>query len=157
MSARTNTPDRLNEDGSRTITMKRCCNGCGDYLGDVDNRDVDEHGNLTDVRAECDHCRPLVELERAGCEARQLTPRTIGELWRWIENGKPFYITDESNKTYKLDGCPPGLKVDGLSVYSPRQDTDEIRHDRHVARFGDWIIRHPDRSFTVHKAPEQQT
>jgi hypothetical protein len=156
MQPRTHTPDRehTNDEGHTvtTIRMKRCCNGCGEVLGDVDNRDIDDNGNLTDVRSECDHCRPLVELEAAGCEVRQLTERSISALWRWIDNGKPFYISDPSNTEWGPDGCPPGLKVDGLSVFSPRQDTDEIRHDRHVARFGDWIIRHPDGQWTVHPA-----
>lgn len=159
MNPRTHTPDEkiTREDGSTATRMrlKRACNGCGQHLGDADDRDVDDQGNLTDVRAECPNCLPVVELERAGCEARQLTPRTIGELWHWIDNGKPFYIRDDTRKDYGPDGCPPGLKVDGLSVFSPRQDTDEVRHDRHVARFGDWIIRHPDGRWSVHKAPEE--
>ena len=37
---RTHTPDRTNADGSTTIKLKRACNGCGQLLGDVDNRDV---------------------------------------------------------------------------------------------------------------------
>lgn len=148
---RTFTPDRENDDGSTTIKMKRCCNGCGQYVGDVDNRDVDEHGNLTDVRGECEHCRPLVELEAAGCEARQLTERSIGELWGWFENGKPFYSSDPSNSEWGADGCPPGLKVDGLSVFNV--GAEDYADRRHVARFGDWIIRHPDGRWSVHKAP----
>jgi hypothetical protein len=32
---RPNTPDRVNPDGSRTITSKRACSGCGQLLGDV--------------------------------------------------------------------------------------------------------------------------
>lgn len=162
MNARTNTPDEITygDDGqsvTRTIKLKRACNGCGQKLGDVDDRDVDQHGNLTDVRAECPTCLPLLELEANGCEVRRLTERSIGDLWRWIDSGKPFYIDDPTRKTYGPDGCPPGLKVDGLSVYSPREFFDEIRHDRHVARFGDWIIRHPDGRWTVHKAPAEAT
>ena len=155
--ARTNTPDRVNDDGSTTIKLKRACNGCGQLLGDLDNRDVDANGNLTDVRAECPTCTPLLQLEANGCDVRRLTERSIGGLWRWIDNGKPFYVDDPTRKTYGPDGCPPGLKVDGLSVYSARQDGDEIRHDRHVARFGDWIIRHPDGRWSVHKAPVEPT
>lgn len=69
IAPRTNTPDRttVNDDGRTvtTIKLKRCCNGCGQYLGDADNRDVDQHGNLTDVRHECPTCRDLVEQETA--------------------------------------------------------------------------------------------
>ncbi|WP_431784361.1 hypothetical protein [Streptomyces chumphonensis] len=61
---RTRTPDRVTTDAAgRTVTtikLQRACNGCGTTLGDLNDRDVDEHGNLADVRAECPHCRPLV-------------------------------------------------------------------------------------------------
>ena len=70
---RTDTPDRT----VTTIKVKRACNGCGALLGDLDNRDVDKHGNLTDVRTECTRCAPLVELEAQGCRTWQLTPRNI--------------------------------------------------------------------------------
>lgn len=43
-------------DKVTTVRLQRCCNGCGDELGDADNRDVDRRGNLTDVRAECSTC-----------------------------------------------------------------------------------------------------
>jgi hypothetical protein len=64
-TARTHTPDVIThgEDGqsvTRTVKLKRACNGCGQLLGDIDDRDVDGHGNLTDVRTECSHCAPLV-------------------------------------------------------------------------------------------------
>lgn len=141
MSTRTNTPDRVNDDGSRTITMKRCCNGCGQHLGDVDNRDVDDNGNLTDVRAECDHCRPLVEAEAAGCRTWELTPRSFSLVAHQIDQLKPWVFT----KGYWQD-VDGKLQVVGLRVG---------QYPSHVvARFGDWIIRHPDGSFTVHKAPE---
>ncbi|MFB7500073.1 hypothetical protein ACFC09_36240 [Streptomyces sp. NPDC056161] len=149
-TARTNTPDRIN-DGSTTIRLKRACNGCGQYLGDADNRDVDECGNLTDVRSECPDCWPLVELEAAGCDVRQLTERSIGGLWRWIDNGKPFYVDDPTNTKGRADGTPRGLKVDGLSVFNV--EATDYADRRHVARFGDWIIRHPDGRWSVHKAP----
>lgn len=64
MTTRTNTPDRtrLNEEGRNVTTMrvKRACNGCGTLLGDLDDRDVDERGNLTDVRGKCLNCRTRV-------------------------------------------------------------------------------------------------
>lgn len=136
---RTNTPDRVNDDGSRTIRMKRACNGCGQLLGDVDNRDVDDHGNLTDVRAECDHCRPLVELEAVGCKTWQLTPRSISRIDDVLDRDGIYA------KGYWQE-------VDGkLTVVGLRIGTGETRV---VARFGDWIVRHPDGRFTVHKAHE---
>lgn len=136
--ARTFTPERLNDDGSRTITMKRCCNGCGHYLGDVENRDVDAHGNLTDVRAECQHCAPLIELEASGCTLRQLTRRTLPD------------IDDELDR----DGIyAKGYwqEVDGkLTVTGLRIGTGEARL---VAHWDDWIIRHPNGLIAIHKAP----
>lgn len=135
---RTHTPDRVNDDGSRTITMKRCCNGCGEYVGDVDNRDVDKHGNLTDVRGECGNCRPLVELEAAGCETWQLTPRDFSRIDAEIDRLGVY----AKGFTEYVDGK---LTVVGLRVGE--------KPGHVVARFGDWIIRHPDGGFTVHKAP----
>ena len=46
--------------GITTITMKRCCNGCGRPLGDVIESDIDDNCNLTDVRDECG-CNQLLE------------------------------------------------------------------------------------------------
>jgi hypothetical protein len=37
---RRRTPGRLNDDGSTTLTVQRCCNGCGEPLGDVAPEDV---------------------------------------------------------------------------------------------------------------------
>jgi hypothetical protein len=144
---RTNTPDRveINAEGRKvtTIRLKRACNGCGQYLGDADNRDVDNHGNLTDVRAECDHCRPLVEAEAAGCKTWELTPRSFARVAGQIDRLRPWVFT----KGYweYVDG---ELVVTGLRVGE--------RPNHVVAFFGDWIIRHPDGSFTVHKAPQPQ-
>lgn len=157
MNARTHTPDviTIDDDGyeTTTIKLKRACNGCGNLVGDLDDRDVDEHGALTDVRAECPTCQPLVELEAAGCEVRRLTERSIGALWRWIENGKPFYVEDRTNTDGRPDGTPRGLKVDGLSVFNV--DAEDYADRRHVARFGDWIIRHPAGRWSVRKAPAE--
>lgn len=140
-TTRTNTPDRTNPDGSTTITMKRACNGCGTRLGDVDNRDVDQHGNLTDVRAECDHCRPLVEAEAAGCRTWEITPRSFGRVAGELDRMRPWVFT----KGYWQE-------VDGkLTVVGLRVGTGE---DRVVALWGDWLIRQPDGTWTVHKAPQ---
>ncbi|NUT38862.1 MAG: hypothetical protein HOV86_02645 [Thermoactinospora sp.] len=58
---RANTPDRINDDGSRTITTKRACNGCGILLGDITEREMQAaiHGApMPDVRRECPTCGP---------------------------------------------------------------------------------------------------
>lgn len=58
---RPNTPDRVNEDGSTTIRMKRACNGCGRQLGDVTDQEMARGINglpLPDVRKECPDCGP---------------------------------------------------------------------------------------------------
>lgn len=140
MTARTHTPERktVNEYGRTvtTIRIKRCCNGCGQMLGDADDRDVDERGNLTDVRGECDNCRPLVELEAAGCKTWQLTPRDIARIDDEIDRdgiyAKGYWETVNGK-----------LTVTGLRI-----GTGE---NRLVARFGDWIIRHPDGHWSVHR------
>lgn len=44
----------------RTLTVKRCCNGCGRKLGDVTDDEIDAAiggGSLPDVRDECWLCR----------------------------------------------------------------------------------------------------
>jgi hypothetical protein len=147
VTPRTNTPDVIttNADGRKTTTikLKRCCNGCGQYLGDADNRDVDAHGNLADVRAECAHCAPLVELEAAGCRTWELTPRSYARVAHEIDQLKPWVFT----KGYwqNVDG---ELQVVGLRIG---------QYPGHVvAYFGDWIVRHPDGGFTVHKAPASE-
>lgn len=138
MTARTHTPDRRNDDGSTTITMKRACNGCGHSLGDVDDRDVDKHGNLTDVRAECPNCAPLVEAEAAGCKTWEITPRSIS-LVDW--------------ELDRLDVFAKGYTemVDGKVTTVGLRVGEKPGHV--VARFGDWLVRHPDGGFTVHAAP----
>lgn len=56
VSARPWTEDRPNEGGGVTITMKRCCNGCGRQIGDVTREEVEAaicSMPLPDVRREC--------------------------------------------------------------------------------------------------------
>ncbi len=142
VAPRTNTPDVVahGEDGvsvTRTIKLKRACNGCGQALGDVDNRDVDAHGNLTDVRHECPFCRLVVELERQGWRAWFLTERNIGSV---------------DHEADKLGVYAKGYwqQVDGkLTVVGLRVGTGESRV---VARFGDWIAVSPNGSWAVHAA-----
>lgn len=142
-TARTFTPDRVNDDGSTTITMQRACNGCGQLLGDVTDIEVDRAiAGLPplDVRAECGHCRPLVELEAQGCQTWELTPRSYSLVAHEIDQLKPWVFT----KGYwqEVDG---ELQVVGLRIG---------QYPGHVvAYFGDWIVRHPDGGFTVHRSP----
>lgn len=144
---RTNTPDRktLNDEGRTVTTMrrKRCCNGCGVQLGDVDNRDVDDHGNLTDVRGECDHCRPLVEAEAAGCKTWQLYPRDFNHIADEIDRLRPWVYT---KPFWQPVGEEQKNTVVGLRIGKGE--------GRVVARFGDWIVRQPDGRFTVLPAPD---
>ncbi|MEU5900656.1 hypothetical protein [Streptomyces venezuelae] len=58
---RPSTPDRINADGSKTIKMKRACNGCGKHIGDVTDEEMAAAMNgrpLPDVRRECPACGP---------------------------------------------------------------------------------------------------
>jgi hypothetical protein len=142
---RTNTPDRRNDDGSTTITMKRACNGCAVELGDVTDAEVNRAVAglpLLDARAECANCRLLVELEAAGCKTWEITPRSISRVDSDVD---------------RLGVYAKGYwqEVDGkLAVVGLRIGTGETRV---VAKFGDWLIRHPDGTFTVHTAPAAVT
>ncbi|MEV4909227.1 hypothetical protein AB0N46_31840 [Streptomyces albidoflavus] len=144
MKTRIHTPDRTwtNDEGRKvtTVKAKRACNGCGQLLGDLADRDVDERGNLTDVRAECDHCRPLVEAEAAGARTWHLTPRTIAR------------VDDDLDR---LDVFAKGYWqfVDGKNtVVGLRVGTGETRV---VVRWDEWLVMHRDGTFTVHGAPEE--
>jgi hypothetical protein len=58
------TPEVLNPDGSRTLTVKRCCNGCGERIGDVTFIEIQlaiAGQPLPDVRMECPRCRPSMD------------------------------------------------------------------------------------------------
>jgi hypothetical protein len=137
---RTHTPDRQNPDGSTTIHLKRACNGCGLKLGDVEDWDIDDRGELTDVRGECVHCLPLVEAEAAGCRTWELTRRTIARIDHDVDQYGVFakgfweYVDDKNTLVGLRIGAGEG---------------------RVVARFGDWIIRRPDGTWAVHAAPKE--
>jgi hypothetical protein len=142
-TARTHTPDVITYDEhglkSTRITTKRACNGCGQLLGDIDGRDVDQHGNLTDVRTECEHCAPLVELEAAGCKTWQLTPRNIA----WIDD-----LVDHDGHYAKgyFESVDGKTTCVGLRIGSGES--------RIVARYGDHLVRRPDGTWTVHETPQ---
>lgn len=149
MTARTHTPDRVttNEHGHKTttFTVQRACNGCGTFLGDVTDEEMARAiagAPLEDVRGECNHCRPLVDLEAAGCKTWELTPRSYARVdWELDRLGvfaKQF--------TEMVDGkvTTVGMRIGEKPGHV-------------VARFGDWIVRHPDGGFTVHRAPAAST
>lgn len=139
------TPDRqeATEDGrTRTVVvMKRACNGCGALVGDVTGEEMDRAiAGLPseDVRAECSRCAPLVELERAGCATWRLTPRDYAVIDRQLDRMNVFAKAHTELVGGKL--ATVGMRV-GIKP-------------RHVVAFwGDWIVRHPDGLFTVHRAP----
>lgn len=141
------TPDVVTVDqyGHKTTTMslKRACNGCGALLGDVLDRDVDARGRLTDVRAECDNCLPLVALEAAGCKTWQLTRRSITEtsFARWRRYAAPSWST----------GTDGPRVLDGLVF------TAGPGHEPVTVAWNDWLVRHRDGTFSVHKAPATDT
>ncbi|WP_157876183.1 hypothetical protein, partial [Peterkaempfera griseoplana] len=123
-----------NPDGSTTLHLKRCCNGCGEQLGDVIDRDIDSRGNLTDVRGECPRCAAVVELEAAGCQTWMLTRRNIDRVDAAVDRDGIFakgYWQDVDGKNTVV-----GLRIG--------QYPDHV-----VAYFGDWVIRHPDGRWTT--------
>lgn len=147
MTARTHTPDRktINAEGRTvtTIKVKRACNGCSQYLGDITEQEMTRAIaglSAPDVRAECDHCRPLVALERAGCRTWQLTPLSYVTVDRETDRDGVF----AKAYTRMVDGkvTPVGIRIG-------------VRPDHTVAFFGDWVIRHPDGRWSVHKAPAE--
>ncbi|MFD3516273.1 hypothetical protein [Streptomyces sp. NPDC058657] len=143
MNPRTHTPDcvTLTDDGHESIrfTLKRACNGCGNLLGDLDDRDLDGNGHTTDVRGECPNCEELVRLERIGCRTWHVTLRSITQVDNDIDKLGVFAKGYRQEVDGKLQAV--GLRVgDGYA-------------DRVVALYGDWLVYHPDGHFSVHKAP----
>lgn len=58
---RSRTPEVVNPDGSRRMTVQRCCNGCGQSVGDAADEEIEtaiDGGELPDVRMECRQCGP---------------------------------------------------------------------------------------------------
>lgn len=58
---RSSTPDVKNPDGSTSMTVQRCCNGCGEEIGDVTDWEMScavAGRLLPDVRGECPTCTP---------------------------------------------------------------------------------------------------
>lgn len=70
-TARPRTPEVRNPDGSRRITIQRCCNGCGGELGDATDRELEcavSGEPLPDVRNECPACRQTTGIPSQGGE-----------------------------------------------------------------------------------------
>lgn len=58
------TPETRDADGRYLITVQRCCNGCGEQIGDVTLIEIElgiAGRPLPDVRMECPRCRPSME------------------------------------------------------------------------------------------------
>lgn len=145
MNARTHTPDRVtvDADGRKTTTfkIKRACNGCGQHLGDATDVEIWRAVDglpAEDVRAECAHCAPLVELEAQGCKTWQLTPRNITAVDDEVDRDRIY-----AKGYWEWDG-------DQTVCIGLRIGTGETRI---VARYGDHVIRHPDGRWTVRHAP----
>ena len=62
---------RYNDAGvetGRTMTVQRCCNGCGHGIGDVTEAEIEAAitgAPLSDVRDECPWCAPFLAEEPA--------------------------------------------------------------------------------------------
>jgi len=60
---RRKTPETRDADGWCRITVQRCCNGCGEQIGDVTMIEMElaiAGEPLPDVRPECPRCRPTM-------------------------------------------------------------------------------------------------
>jgi hypothetical protein len=60
---RTKTPIVENANGSRILTVQRCCNGCYREIGDVTEDEINASicvWPLPDVRDECAWCAPFL-------------------------------------------------------------------------------------------------
>ena len=58
------TPDVTLPEGGKRIHVMRCCNGCGERLGDVTDEEIEcamSGYPLPDVRRECPRCAPDLE------------------------------------------------------------------------------------------------
>lgn len=63
------TPPQTHPDGTRTIRVHRCCNGCGTDLGDATDLELSAciAGHpMPDVRSECPTCTPTRPTVDAG-------------------------------------------------------------------------------------------
>jgi len=61
---RMSTPDVREPGGGTRIAVQRCCNGCGERIGDVTAAEIEcaiSGDPLPDVRSECPRCAPELE------------------------------------------------------------------------------------------------
>ncbi|AJP04746.1 hypothetical protein TU94_28160 [Streptomyces cyaneogriseus subsp. noncyanogenus] len=96
---RTNTPDRTNPDGSKTITTKRACNGCGELIGDITEEEMARTMKglpLPDVRRECPTCAPTAP------EPKCLPVAVLA--------GDQFCLELECDHEHSAEGGPDGLE-----------------------------------------------
>ena len=126
MSARPNTPDRVNPDGSRSITTKRACNGCGDLIGDITDAEMQAAIGgraLPDVRRECPTCAPTAP--EPACARMQIASGEVHCLIgdcdhdRWHVDGEGY-----CDETRTEDVCGTHSKF----TPSPEEDYEVVTH-----------------------------
>lgn len=113
MSARPSTPDRKNPDGSTTVTVQRCCNGCGNPIGDVTDAEIDGSIaglRLPDVRDECPTCTP--EATRPALPDRVAAKAREGHTF---ENDSPGGLSSVNRWTCTV--CGDAVLMYGTNVY----------------------------------------
>jgi hypothetical protein len=65
---RMTTPELTLPGGGKRIHVQRCCNGCGQPIGDVTDAEINgaiDGSALPDVRKECPRCAPTLEIADA--------------------------------------------------------------------------------------------
>lgn len=86
-------------NGFTTVTLKRCCNGCGERLGDVTEEEIEAGVSgrpLPDVRAECMTCTPLGSTGalRAALDEERIEPEPI-DLERFDSGAYTTPVSEE--------------------------------------------------------------
>lgn len=114
------TADEKNPDGSTTVTVQRCCNGCGRPIGDVTEAEVDcaiAGLPLPDVRAECGCLVAPASLKRHD-RYQQLSTyrkprlagmvgqRYAGDLGRWSKHDLITTILESEGYPLAWDSHP---------------------------------------------------
>lgn len=128
------TEDRTSADGSRTITMKRACNGCGTRLGDVTEQEIARGINrlpLPDVRKECPACGPTAPEPRC-------LPTTVLA-------GDQYCLEGDCDHEHSAEGGADALEESYCDEV--REETVCLTHshldrDGHITRAEPWPCTH---------------
>ncbi|MFF8431790.1 hypothetical protein ACF07Y_43050 [Streptomyces sp. NPDC016566] len=121
------------------------CNGCGQPPGDVSTRGINQHISPADIRAECNHCRPIVAAEEAGCRTWHVTMDTHSDVYRQLDQVGIFSRTETTWSGRLGHHIQVGLRFS--------TNLEKTADGNAVARYGDWIILHPGGHLTVHRTP----